>query len=192
MTNTTNRAGTRSSTLISVFATREQAECALEKLKAAGLTEQQYGVVMRQPKDSGESDMTTGEKAVHAGKTTAAGATIGGVIGALVGAAGALLIPGIGPVLAGGLIASALGGAAVGVAAGGLAGALDGLSIPEDEARFAEQEFQQGRIILTVQAGMLDARPILAECGGYDIHSKPVGHEGNVANMAHPEPNKTE
>ena len=144
MTNMTNEAGMRSSTLISVFATREQAECALEKLTAAGLSEQQYGVVMRQPKDSGESDMTTGEKAKHAGKTTATGATIGGVIGALVGAAGALLIPGIGPILAGGLIASALGGAAVGVAAGGLAGALDGLAIPEARRALPNRSSSRG------------------------------------------------
>ena len=188
----TNKPGTRSSTVVSVFATREQAECAIEKLQAAGLKEDQYGVVMRQPEDSGESGMTTGEKVEHAGKTTATGATAGGVIGALVGAAGALLIPGVGPVLAGGLLVSVLSGAAVGVAAGGLAGALDGLSIPEDEARFAEHEFQQGRIILTVQAGAMDVTHILHECGGYNIHSKPVGSEGNVANIAHPEPSKPE
>ena len=32
----TNKPGTQSSTLVSVFATREQAECAIEKLQAAG------------------------------------------------------------------------------------------------------------------------------------------------------------
>ena len=185
MTNNPNKPGTRSATIISVFASREQAECAIAKLQAAGLTEDQYGVVIRHPEDSGESGMTTGDKRKHAGKTTAKGATAGGVIGAL-------LIPGIGPVLAGGLLVSVLSAAAVGVAAGGLAGALDGLAIPEDEARFAEEEFQQGRIILTVQAGALDVKHLLRECGGYDIHNKPVGSEGNVANMAHPEPTKPE
>ncbi|BDI16740.1 hypothetical protein ANSO36C_25420 [Nostoc cf. commune SO-36] len=58
--------------------------------------------------------------------------------GLLVGL-GTLAIPGVGPVLAGGAVATALAttlaGGAIGAAAGGIVGALVGLGIPEDIAR---------------------------------------------------------
>jgi hypothetical protein len=172
--------------LVSVFADKAQAECAVDALREAGLSDDEFGIAMRQPTDSGDPAMTTTDKLKHAGKATAGGAVAGGVIGSLVGAAGALLIPGIGPVLAGGMLASVLGGAAFGMAAGGLAGALDGLSIPEDEARFVDEEFQAGRIIMTVQPGV---RPeelvqLLRNCGGYDIHTRPKPADKSAAEAA--------
>ena len=51
---------------------------------------------------------------------------------------GALAIPGVGPIIAGGALASTLAGAGIGAAAGGLLGALVGLGIPEEEARYYE------------------------------------------------------
>src|SRR2546430_9015246 len=58
----------------------------------------------------------------------------------------ALAIPGIGPVVAGGALAAALGiaggtaaaGAGIGAAAGGIVGALIGMGGPETEARSEE------------------------------------------------------
>jgi len=76
----------------------------------------------------------------------------GGVLGGLIGAAAALLIPGIGPVVAGGILASALGGAALGAAGGGLMGGLITTGVPEDEARYYDQQFQAGRTVVTVKA----------------------------------------
>ena len=71
---------------------------------------------------------------------------------------GALAIPGIGPVVAGGALATAFGlaggtavaGAGIGAAAGGIVGALVGMGIPEEEARYFEAGFREGGVLVTV------------------------------------------
>jgi hypothetical protein len=178
--------GKQGSTVVGVFAEREQARCALNALKEVGLSEDQIGVLMRQPEDSGDSGLTTDQKLKVAGKAAAGGAVAGGVLGAVLGAASALLIPGVGPVIAGGILASVLSGAAAGVAAGGVVGALDGLGVPEDEARFADQEFQAGRIIVTAQASPAqdNLKRIFHNCGGYDIHTESLAEEKTTVNTA--------
>ena len=80
-------------------------------------------------------------------------------MGFLVGI-GALAIPGIGPVVAGGALATAFGlgggtavaGAGIGAAAGGIVGALVGMGIPEEEAQHFEAGFREGGVLVTVNA----------------------------------------
>src|SRR5205823_3676773 len=91
-----------------------------------------------------------GEK-TEAGEGAAIGAATGVVIGGLA-AAGALMIPGIGPLLSAGTIAAAVFGVTAGAAGGALVGALIGLKIPEEEARFYEAEIKAGRSLVTVLA----------------------------------------
>lgn len=88
----------------------------------------------------------------------------GGVIGLLAGV-GALAIPGIGPIIADGALASTLAGAGIGAAAGGLLGALVGMGIPEEDARYFERGFREGGVLVTVQAGArsTEARQVLYE-----------------------------
>src|SRR5690242_19367167 len=86
------------------------------------------------------------ETKTKAGEGAAAGAVGGGVLGGLLGAALAtVVLPGVGPVLAGGLLIAVLEGVAGGAAGGGVLGALLGLSIPEDKARHFERHFHSGR-----------------------------------------------
>ena len=74
---------------------------------------------------------------------------------------GALAIPGLGPVLAGGVLATAFGiaggtavaGAGIGAAAGGIVGGLVGLGFPETEARHFEAGIRSGRVLVIVKAG---------------------------------------
>jgi hypothetical protein len=98
----------------------------------------------------------------------------GAGLGAVLGAAAALLIPGVGPVVAGGVLAMAFGGAVAGTAVGGIFGAMTGLGISEDEARFYEKEFESGRALVTVKAGSraADAAMILRKHGGYDLQNR--------------------
>ncbi len=100
-----------------------------------------------------------------AGATT--GAISGGVLGGILGAVAAILIPGFGPVIAGGILAATLGGAAIGALAGGLVGALTHLGIPEEEARYYQDELNAGKTIVTVhaQGRFADAMAILRENG---------------------------
>jgi hypothetical protein len=61
-----------------------------------------------------------------------------GVHGRASGLFAAGVLPAIGPVIAGGLLAAVAASAAAGAAAGGIVGALIGLGIPEEEARYSE------------------------------------------------------
>ena len=93
---------------------------------------------------------------------TATGAGMGAVLGGLAGLVvglGALVIPGIGPVLAAGPLATVLSGifgAGVGAVGGGLAGGLLGalvdLGVPEDHAQFYAEGVRRGGALVTVHA----------------------------------------
>jgi uncharacterized protein (TIGR02271 family) len=65
---------------------------------------------------------------------------------------GALAIPGIGPVLAAGPIASTLVGAGAGAVAGGIVGALVNLGIPKEHAQAYAEGIRRGGTLLTVHA----------------------------------------
>jgi hypothetical protein len=134
-------------TLVCVFDNRNDAEQAVQELHNLGFADDDIGFAMRGERGgvAGTSDFDTGTKAGE-------GAVAGGVAGGVLGALAALTIPGVGPIVAGGALATALGGAAAGAAAGGLLGGLVGLGIPEEEARYYETEFQSGRALLTVRA----------------------------------------
>jgi hypothetical protein len=98
----------------------------------------------------------------------------GGVVGGLLGAAAALLIPGLGPALAGGILAVTLGGAALGAVAGSFAGALTGFGVPEEEAMYYQNELEMGRTIITVKAPerYQEALEILRQDGAYDATAR--------------------
>jgi CBS domain-containing protein len=166
-------------TVAGLFRERQSAERAIDDLKEAGFKGEQIGIVMRDPSEGGriterrESDRGSGS---HATSGAVTGVVGGGLLGGLAGylvAIGALTIPGIGPVLAGGAIAQALGlgvigttaavGAGIGAAAGGLVGALVGLGIPEEEARYFEKGLGTEEVLVTVKAGdrVMEALAIL-------------------------------
>jgi hypothetical protein len=148
-------------TVAGTFHDRDSAERAVNALKDAGYSGDQIGVAMRDRTAQGQLVEDTGTRAAAGAATGAVGGgLLGGLVGFLVGL-GALAIPGIGPVVAGGALATAFGvaggtavaGAGIGAAAGGLVGALVGLGIPEEEARYHENRFRAGDVLVTVNAG---------------------------------------
>ena len=154
-------------TVVGLFEDQPTAEAAIQRLTAAGFREQQIGVAVRDREQQKEITEGTGTQAAEGAKTGAvSGGVVGGVVGLLAGV-GALVIPGVGPIIAGGALASTLAGAGIGAAAGGLVGALVGMGIPEENARHFEQGFQQGRILLTVDAGerFSEALEVLEDSG---------------------------
>ncbi len=154
-------------TVVGLFHKSIAAERAIRDLKDGGFTDQQIGVLMRDPDEQRRLAEETGTKA---GEAAATGAVTGGVLGGLVGllaGVGALVIPGVGPLIAGGALASTLAGAGIGAAAGGLLGALIGMGVPEEEARYYERGVEQGGILVSVAAGAraVEARNILTNAG---------------------------
>src|ERR671929_1746463 len=141
-------------TVVGVFDGPNHAEMALNELRNAGFSPDQVSVVAKDTRESRDLVESSGmEGAETSGATAGAflGGITGGILGWLVGI-GTLAIPGIGPIVAAGALATTLGGAAIGAVAGGLIGALVDLGIPEEEARGYEEHVRKGRILLTVNA----------------------------------------
>ncbi|HEY7623643.1 MAG TPA: hypothetical protein VIA63_01300 [Candidatus Limnocylindria bacterium] len=162
----------RRNTYVGVFDQRDDAELAARDLRDKGFRDDQIGYAWRD--DEGK----THQEGNKSGKMAASGAGTGVVLGGLIGAGAALLIPGIGPVVSGGLLATALAGGATGAVtgavAGGIAGALVGLGVPEDEARYYEDQFKGGRTLMTVRADDRydDASDIIRKRRGYDYETR--------------------
>jgi hypothetical protein len=96
--------------------------------------------------DVGEGDMTTGEGAAAG---AGIGAALGGLGGVLMGL-GLLVVPGVGPALAAGALASGLVGAGIGGAAGGIAGALANAGVTEEEAGYYAEGVRRGGHLVVV------------------------------------------
>lgn len=157
---------------VGIFDERNDAELAARDLREKGFKDDQIGYAWRDDKGK------THQEGNKSAEMAASGAGTGVVLGGIIGAGAALLIPGIGPVVSGGLLASALAGAATGAVAGGVAGgitgALMGLGIPEVEAKYYNDQFAEGRTLMTVRADdrYSDASDIVRKRRGYDFETR--------------------
>jgi hypothetical protein len=160
--------------LVGVFEDRNEAELAVDELREAGFRDDQIGFAIR-GSDAVEGGMIADAEGTKDAKGAIEGAVGGAAIGAGLGALVALLIPGAGPVLAAGILATALGYGAAGAAVGGIYGAMVGLGISEAEAVRYEHEFKSGKAIVAVRPGaaMNIAAAILHRHGGYNLHQEP-------------------
>lgn len=156
-----------------VFDTRDEAERAVSELRRAGVNDTAISLIAQHDGKTTETD-GSGEEATKdvVGKTA-----LGAGVGTLLGIA-ALAIPGVGPLVAAGAIASvavpgaALTGAAIGAAAGGLAGLLTDHGVSDDDARYYEGRVNDGGVFVSVDtsdAGVSAeaARETLYNAGGH-------------------------
>ena len=144
------------STAVGVFDNPMQAMEAVRALRAAGFNENEIGMVSRHQADPGDKprsglqdDPTYTRWEEGSGVGAAAGAVTGVGLGLAVAAG---LIPGIGPIIAGGALVALLASAGAGATVGTVLGALVGLGIPEDEATYYESEVTSGRTVITVRS----------------------------------------
>jgi len=162
---------TNKTAVVGVFDNQEDAQRAVQELKRMGFRDDQIGVAQRDTSSTGSNE--GGE--TYASTGALAGVATGAGVGALWGlgiAAG--MLPAIGPVIAGGTLAAILASAATGAAAAGIVGALVGMGIPEEEAKYYESELHSGRTVVTVTAGSRynEARMVLDRFHGYDMQSR--------------------
>ena len=158
-----------------IFPSRSAAEGAVNRLHAAGFSNDDVSVLMADKQ--GSKDFAA-EKNTKAPEGTTAGVlgggTVGGTLGLLAGI-GALAIPGVGPLIAAGPIMGALAGLGIGSAVGGLVGALVGMGIPEYEAKRYEGRVNGGGILVSAHCENSEeisrAKDVLKAAGGEDIAS---------------------
>ena len=143
-------------TLTGLFDRYTDAEAAVKSLENAGVPHRDISIVANNTR--GEHAVTDDYRAdkagEDAGKGAGVGATVGGVGGLLAGL-GLLAIPGLGPVVAAGWLAStvlgAVVGGAVGAAAGGLVGALTKAGVPEEDAHVYAEGVRRGGTLVTAK-----------------------------------------
>jgi hypothetical protein len=170
-----NRSESKNVAVYGIYATPTEAEMAVDRLTAAGYSNEAVSVLMA---DAYSSRDFAHEKNTKAPEGTTVGVTTGGLVGGTLGllaGIGALAIPGIGPLIAAGPIMAALAGLGVGGAVGGVVGALVGMGIPEYEARRYEGRVKDGGVLLSVHCDtsgeILRAKEILKSSGAEDISS---------------------
>ncbi len=141
------------------FSNYRDTELALTELQSSGFPMSKVSVVgenLDQGKVAGAKASTSTDEKVGGGAKAGAtaGVVTGGLIG-LLGSIGALAIPGVGPVMAGGVLATLLAdvavGGAIGAAAGGLVGGLVGLGVPEAQAKVYSDRISRGEYLVFVE-----------------------------------------
>jgi len=157
-----------SSVVIGVFHSQEQAEQSVQELKRKGF-EQELSLIAKEERSTQEA---TDEEVISfeeqdLSEGTYTGGVLGGVAG-LVAGAGALLIPGIGPIIAAGPLAATL----TGIVTGGIAGGLIDYGIPEERGEYYEEQVRQGGILITLRSSdekVEEAASIMRENDADDV-----------------------
>jgi hypothetical protein len=146
-------------TISALFDDHVAASEAVRNLEQAGLPSDDISIVSNNAEGWYDRDGATRPGSVtradrdhdgggNAGAGAGIGAAVGGVAGLLAGL-GLLAIPGIGPVVAAGWLASTAAVAVAGGAAGGIIGALTQTGVSEDDAHVYAEGVRRGGTLVT-------------------------------------------
>jgi hypothetical protein len=182
-------------TLSRLYADGAVARAVVDELKAAGLPEDDIGIIApsqslaRRMKntDLENADDVVGRdrdgRGLTVNRSAGIGAVLGGAAGLLAGL-GAFVLPGIGAVVAAGWLASALAGAVAGGAAGGVVGALIEAGVSENDAAGYAEGVRRGQTLVTIRAMSQDREfyeDILASNG--TPHFEPSGMPAQLRDL---------
>lgn len=126
--------------VIGISSDRSQAQRAYQQLGQRGFPAETISIMYLSP---GELEEAEGRQEVAKG--AAVGGATGGTIGAIAGLA-TVAIPGIGPVLAAGILGTAMAGTAV----GGVLGAWSQIGLEDDLAEQYNRGLQSGDTVLAI------------------------------------------
>lgn len=137
-------------TITRSYRDHQTAQGVVRELERAGIPTADISIISNNTenwhKNGGADDDAGDGAATGAG----VGAALGGAAGLLAGL-GAMAIPGLGPVVAAGWLASTAVGAAAGGAAGGLIGALADAGVSSDEAEYYAEGVRRGDTLVVVR-----------------------------------------
>ncbi|MCL5116529.1 MAG: DUF1269 domain-containing protein [Firmicutes bacterium] len=156
-----------SKTVVGAFPDHHTADQVVHELEHRGVSDKKISVVARHDGHT-EKGHPTGHGTHDLSSGLGWGAAAGGTVG-LLASAGALAIPGIGPILAMGPLAATLTGAA----AGGLVGGLMDYGIPRAESEHLEQRVKEGNVLVMVQTDSQEvdkAKQLFKDHGAHDIY----------------------
>lgn len=143
-------------TITRLFDSHRDAEAAVRELEAAGVPHEDISLMGNKPDDLHDDHHTGVNHAGDVSRGVSTGAVIGGAGGLLAGL-GLLVIPGLGPLVAAGWLATTLAGAGAGAAGGALTGtfvgALTQAGHSEEDAHVYAEGVRRGGTLLSVRVG---------------------------------------
>jgi hypothetical protein len=156
--------------VLALYPSAGSAAVAARALHAAGVDREAISVVTRSHDEEGalaeQMDATPGADIEDSRAAARLGELGGQVLAAI-----ALVLPGIGPIVAAGPLSAGLGEAA-GHVAGSVASVLEGAGIPEDRAEALQREVEAGAVLIGVHAdsGAVERiREALASAGAASV-----------------------
>lgn len=153
--------------VLALFDDPSAAAAAARHLRAIGVPRERVSIVARSHDEEGVISKAAGASPGSEIEDSAPASRLG-ELGAHLLAAIALVMPGIGPIVADGPLAAGMGEAA-GHLAGGIARALEHAGIPRSEAEHWESEIRAGALLVGAHVAERDtepARDALARAGG--------------------------
>jgi hypothetical protein len=134
-------------TITKMFKNYDHAKQSVHDLEAAGIHSASISILASK---AAISDDTWPDQGTEAGAGAGLGAAVGGTAGLLAGL-GIMAIPGVGPVVAAGWLASLAAGALAGGATGGIVGSLIGAGVSEEHAHVFSEGLRRGGTLLSVK-----------------------------------------
>lgn len=171
----------RMETVTGIFRSRADAERSLSQLVSGGITNDKINLLTPGTSEEELDATVPTTETEQPGMGGALGGAVGGALGVAGGlhlgaAVASLFVPGVGPILAAGLVGAALlgaGGAAAGAAAGGAMEDTVAGGLPHDELYVYEDALRQGRSVIIVVADSDEqaeaARATLASAGAESV-----------------------
>jgi hypothetical protein len=156
--------------VLALFGDATAAAAGARNLRALGVPRERVSIVARSHDEEGEIARAAGASPGSELEDSEPASRLG-ELGAHLLAAIALVMPGIGPIVADGPLAADLGEAA-GHLAGGLSGTLENAGLPRTDAQQWETRIRGGALLVGahVQEHQIDgAREVLARAGGNDV-----------------------
>src|SRR5687767_652180 len=158
------------SVVLGLFDDASAAAAAARELRGLGVPRERVSIVARTHDEEGAVAQASGASPGAEIEDSAPASRLGELGGHLL-AAIALVMPGIGPIVADGPLAAGLGEAA-GHLAGGVARTLESAGLPRPEADRWEERIRSGAVLVGahVQEPQVDeARDVLSRTGGHEI-----------------------
>lgn len=128
--------------VVGVFEQPTQARNTIDELRYAGYRDDEIGLLAHAGMAGTEDDKVVNVKT----------STVGGVLGSLLGAASAPLIPGVDQDIFGGILFSAFGVAIIGALVGNIIGTLTDIGFSEQEVHYYQRERKKGCTIVLVKS----------------------------------------
>ncbi len=151
--------------VIGLFSSMSNAETAVNQLRNSGFSTEEINIISKKDSTAAPGDDSIVDGAMTGGAL--------GTIGGLMLSAGALAIPGVGPIVAAGPLATAISGAV----SGGIAGGLIDWGIPSDSSEAYSNEVSAGSTLAVIKTNankVTQATQILTANGASNIETHPV------------------